>query len=728
MDLVKIDLKNCYGIKSLATSFDYSSKSAYALYAPNGVMKSSLAKTFQDAVELRDSEDRIFPNRKSVRSITDEQNREIDGDRVLVVNPYDERLGVNEQTSTLLLDPKLKKTYNDLLRTTAKAKEQLLEAVQKQSGSKQNMEGVISSAIMPSAVEFDAALIRVKREVEDQKETPFAKIQYDKIFNEKVLKALNTKDLKDAVQDYARRYNELLDASTYFKKGTFDYFNAGQIAKSLADNGFFNAKHTVKLNADTGNYEITNKEELEEVITREKEQILADKALRKKFDDVAHQLTRNAELRSFYEYVQDEEAILSCLSNPEKLKQDVIKSYLKVHEYLFTDWMSRYDDARQHLNELEQEASKQTTQWENVIEIFNDRFFVPFKLEAKNKTEVMLGQTSIIDLGFTYIDGNESAEIKHDELLRSLSMGERKALYILNVIFEIETRKTVGQETLIIIDDLADSFDYRNKYAIVEYLKDISENGLFKLLVMTHNFDFFRTIESRFVGYSSCLMASKNDNGVALAQAAGIRNIFARDWKINFFDDSKKKIASIPFLRNLVEMTTGEQDSKYGVLTSMLHWTTESETIAVSVLDGIFNDVCQTNQSSNNSEESVYGLVMDEAEACLAEEASMNLENKIVLAIAIRLRAERFVVEQIADPEFHATIEANQFYELTGKYKSLFPGEEMVIATLDRVALMTPENIHVNSFMYEPIIDMSDDHLRKLFNEVKEIDSVRCIA
>jgi hypothetical protein len=32
--------------------------------------------------------------------------------------------------------------------------------------------------------------------------------------------------------------------------------------------------------------------------------------------------------------------------------------------------------------------------------------------------------------------------------------------------------------------------------------------------------------------------------------------------------------------------------------------------------------------------------------------------------------------------------------------------------------LMTPENIHVNSFMYEPILDMSDEHLRKLYEEV----------
>ena len=31
---------------------------------------------------------------------------------------------------------------------------------------------------------------------------------------------------------------------------------------------------------------------------------------------------------------------------------------------------------------------------------------------------------------------------------------------------------------------------------------------------------------------------------------------------------------------------------------------------------------------------------------------------------------------------------------------------------------MTPENIHLNSFMYEPILDMSDSHLRALYKEV----------
>ena len=34
---------------------------------------------------------------------------------------------------------------------------------------------------------------------------------------------------------------------------------------------------------------------------------------------------------------------------------------------------------------------------------------------------------------------------------------------------------------------------------------------------------------------------------------------------------------------------------------------------------------------------------------------------------------------------------------------------------------MTPENIHLNSFMYEPILDMSDDHLRVLYEEVSSL-------
>ena len=197
-------------------------------------MKSSLADTFQDAAAEKESEDRIFKSRKTVRKITDEAGSEVEGQRVLVVEPYDETLNVTEQTSTLLLEPRLKKEYDDLLRATAEAKTSLLTAIQVQSGnSKQNLEAEISRAFTSSDTRFDDAMVRIKMEVQDVKDLIFSSIEYDKIFNAKVLDALNTKDLKSAIKEYADRYNELLEASTYFKRGTFDYYNADQISKSL---------------------------------------------------------------------------------------------------------------------------------------------------------------------------------------------------------------------------------------------------------------------------------------------------------------------------------------------------------------------------------------------------------------------------------------------------------------------------------------------------------------
>jgi hypothetical protein len=108
MDRVTIDLTNCYGIKKLKYVFDFSQMRAYALYAPNGVMKSSLAQTFQDLAMGAPSADRIFQGRVTSRQITDQGDAELGADQILVVGPYNEQMAPNEKTSTLLVDPKLR--------------------------------------------------------------------------------------------------------------------------------------------------------------------------------------------------------------------------------------------------------------------------------------------------------------------------------------------------------------------------------------------------------------------------------------------------------------------------------------------------------------------------------------------------------------------------------------------------------------------------------------------
>jgi hypothetical protein len=717
MQTVKIKLENCYGIKKLKTDLDFSQARAIAVYAPNGAMKTSLAQTFRDLREGTDSLDRVFPDRKTVREITDEKNKTVPQENVFVISPYDEEYGHTEKTSTLLVDSKLRKEYDLLLQQVEASKETFLQNITKQSGSKKDLEAEISSAFTKTDKEFFVALIRVKDEVTALGVPYFANVRYDELFDSKILEFLKTKDVCTAIKDYIEKYDKLIAASTYFKKGIFNYYNAATIAKNLADNGFFEAKHTVSLTGKK-NTVISTRKELEELIQGEKDAISNDAALKKKFQEIETLMNKNMDLRKFHAYLLENLELLPYLANIGKLKEDIWKSFFKAQFDSYIDLVEKYQAADKRKREIEEAARAQRTQWEDVIEIFNNRFHVPFKLEINNRTAVVLGLEPMLLLDFTFEDGNEKAPLQKDELLRVLSMGEKKAFYVLNIIFEVEARKKANQETLFLIDDVADSFDYKNKYAIIEYLRDISEQPCFSQLILTHNFDFFRTICGRFVGYSNCLMASKSDTEVRLNQATGINNPFVNDWKPNFCKDPKKKIASIPFLRNMVEFTTGEQDKTFKRLTSLLHWKADSADITQGDLDAIFNSIFTCKEKSADPGKKVMKVLEECADECLVAGEGINFENKIVLSIAIRITAEKFMIGKIKDAKFVAEIKANQTSELFNKFKQRF-GENGASKTLARVLLMTPESIHLNSFMYEPILDMSDSHLRTLLTQVR---------
>lgn len=716
MRQLKIDLENCYGIKKMQYQFDFSSGKAYAIYAPNGSMKSSFAQTFQDITDGTMSKDRIFPSRVTKRTITNESAVDLPKEAVLVVRPYDEVLGHTEKTSTLLVNPALRKEYEDLHIAIDAAKDLFLKGMREQSGSKKDIEKEISSAFTTSNDQFYRALIRIKEELLSQKDAPFADIKYDILFDEKVLGFLGTKDFKTAIESYITKYNELLSASTYFKKGIFNYYNAATIAKQLADNGFFDAKHTVSLNAES-KLEITSQKELEDLIAKEKDSISNDKDLKKKFAEIEKLIQKNIAVRDFEEYLANHEELLAKLANIASFKEEVWKSYIKARFDFYLDLVEKYQSAEVKRKQIEQQASKERTLWEDVIDIFNDRFFVPFRLEAINRVSVILGQEPMLTLGFTFKDGADNASIEKAALMKVLSQGEKKALYVLNILFEIEVRKKAKLETLLIVDDIADSFDYKNKYAIIQYLKDIADDPHFNLILLTHNFDFYRTVQSRFVNYSNCLMASKNSSGIKLNQAAGIQNVFVNDWKLRFFDTPMKRIASIPFLRNLIEFTRGPLDSNFIKLTSLLHWKADSAQIIQSELDAIYNHLFATTGASPDGTSPVISQIRKEANDCLTAPDGINFENKIVLAIAIRLVAEEFMVNKINDSPYVAALDSNQTPRLLTIFKQKFPAELTAIGTIQKVILMTPENIHLNSFMYEPILDMSDEHLRKLYSE-----------
>lgn len=89
--------------------------------------------------------------------------------------------------------------------------------------------------------------------------------------------------------------------------------------------------------------------------------------------------------------------------------------------------------------------------------------------------------------------------------------------------------------------------------------------------------------------------------------------------------------------------------------------------------------------------------------------------------MAIRLKAESFMIGKIADQTFVDSITKNQTLKLLDRFRTQFSQDKNEVALMEQVNLMTPENIHLNSFMYEPILDMSPKLLKRLYTNVKAI-------
>ena len=285
------------------------------------------------------------------------------------------------------------------------------------------------------------------------------------------------------------------------------------------------------------------------------------------------------------------------------------------------------------------------------------------------------------------------------------------------------------------MDDIADSFDYQNKYAIIEYIKDLAEdiNNKFYLLILTHNYDFYRTIASRLKGTcprSNIWMINKTSNNeIELKTGQYIGNVFV-NVLVKRNGEDKIFISMIPFVRNLIEYTKGHLSLEYLKLTSCLHIKEDTRKITESDVINILKDYTLGEEIKREvSDSSIYDLIIGTADN-IAQDSDLNpidLENKIVLSIAIRLLAEEYMKKKLVKvgkkEEDFAAIRSNQTGELTKMYKRncQFDSNKNII---EKVNMMTPEHIHINSFMFEPLIDVSVNHLIELYNDCRNITIV----
>lgn len=715
---LSVDLKNCYGISELVHEFDFGNTNGYAVYAPNGFMKTSFSKTFDDLAKGRETKDLIFPDREPSRVIKDDAGNDIAPDSVFVVEPYNADFS-SEKTSLLLVNSDVKQKYDDALKQIAE-KQSALFAKLKQ------LSGLTGRTLTPETEILKCfgkkTLTELMESLEEQVKagTPsqLSSVVYTEVFNDKAVGLLESGSIKDQLEEYIQKYNELVSKSDVLSK-QFNHYSASTVNKQLKDNGFFEAKHTVNLRTKDGMKEISTADELAEKIEDERKKILTDKDLATKFDAIDKKI-QNTELRKFRDYLFDNQHILPYLKDFKGLQKDLWISYLIDQKELYSQFLEAYRTSKVTIEEAIEQAKSERTEWEAVVEAFNKRFSVPFKMNVSNQDDVIL-KGSQPSIAFKFKDGDGEGDVARESLLKVLSQGERRALYILNILFEIETRRKQGATTILVIDDIADSFDYKNKYAIIEYLKDISASGQFLCLFLSHNFDFYRSISGRLGLRRDCkLHATKTGRKLKLVQEKYQKNPF-NHWKDNLTTPAFC-ISAIPFVRNLAEYCG--LDAEFLKLTSLLHVKADTDAMTLDELCTIYKKILADRQQLVLAPQAklVIDLINEEAEVVFnAQEEAVELEGKIVLSIAIRLLAERHMIKTINNSAFVGAITENQAIKLLQEYKRLGLGSVEDILVLEQVNLMTPENIHLNSFMYEPILDLGIAHLKALYSEVKSL-------
>ena len=93
--------------------------------------------------------------------------------------------------------------------------------------------------------------------------------------------------------------------------------------------------------------------------------------------------------------------------------------------------------------------------------------------------------------------------------------------------------------------------------------------------------------------------------------------------------------------------------------------------------------------------------------------------------MASRLIAEEHMIRKLSElPNGETILEKiknnnNQSGRLVSAYHKYINDENA--AMMDIIAMITPENIHINSFMFEPILDMSMRQLYEVYHRIKNI-------
>lgn len=734
--MLKGHFENCYGMEN----FDLvpipftPTKNKAIIYAPNGVIKSSFATVFDNISRKKKTEDRIFTDRTSSFRVeyyddayTERYRRAVP--TIYVINSFNATFeSYSDSVATIVADEELKRQYASVVDTFSEKLQPFKTALESHCSPNFPIEEALSDSYGCTANDDWDAIIKAMA-IFLEFETPnamLASVRFDEIFNPQVVKVISRPDFTEKVNQYIAVVDTLLQGSRLFSSH-FDDTSAKEFGNTVAKTHLFDAHHRILLQDGTI---ISSMEEWQSLVDGEMDRIHQDETAQAIYAEIDRLLGANAATRKLREIIKAKRLLLAHFDDLMLLKKRLWVSYLVDSGVDVDDLVTAIHQKDEDLAALNTRAVEQLAHWQHVIEVFTTRFRAPFSVSIDNESKVVLkGEPA--RLVFTYNRNGESRVKSKEELMNCLSVGEKRALYLLQILFDLEKIKAsteaTGKKHLVIADDIADSFDYTNKYAIIEYLDELATNMLIDVLVLTHNFDFYRTVSSRLgIGYDMCFVVQKDAGGNLAMEKFAYKNDYftkgildkIRDGEIgDDFAKQKLVVASIPFCRNVVDYMG--DTTTYNSLTSLLH--IKPSTFTTTLAD-YWNTVKAIFRLSDLSCD-VYAtvplltMIIALADRLVSENNNtVSLEDKLVMSIAIRLKSEIYLRQVLIAHDEELECTKNQMRVWMKRAKPHITQEKYDV--LNTVGLITPESIHVNAFMYEPLIDIPNWKLFELYNKV----------
>lgn len=703
MELFLKKVENAFGIKSLHLNLENDKKMYQELiYSKNGSFKTSFSNTLYNLSNgtLENVFDRltdekaildisILENGKEIKNFDNRFvvfSREIYEQHSKLLSDYSSEL------ETLTIDKKNSEYINELL--TEETIEIKLQIDNYLKGTGLNFEILLD---MFSNLEdgYLDRIIQLLNTIINHEAQDISEINIKKIY-QKAYDIVDQSEFQSKISNYIQVLENKINAQLFDKNfnenNCLQFINNVDKAKYLSE-----TKSRGLFLKDKVYYDI---DEVKKIFEEEIKKISKDPEIIEQSKEITKLMGTAKESEFLKESIQKNPLLVKQLSAGRK---NILLSYLKSSSIDYNYWLEVVKKAKKELNNVLKIAQDKQTNFERAIEIYKNRFHPIFDIKIVNKAESMLGiKTPTITF---YHNRYCEIPVSETKLSQILSSGEKTTLNILKFIVEYENCKKY--HPFIILDDIVETFDYSNRYAFMEYINDLVNLDV-PTIVMTHNFEFYRTVSKRIPKLRKSV-ASANSNGVVDIQTnnrinKNMENVLKCSNVYDFF-------CAIPYLREIKTILL--EDTK--TLDSCLHY--KENTSKLQIKDILLQFPSNAIKSLKIDGNDIYMEKLFEITDNLSGFDDFDIVKKTILSLSCRLLIERKIIAN--NFNLLTNINTNQTAQLLDLYgEKLFPN---VKKYLEVVQLSTPEFIHANAFMYEPLIDINGKYLFELYNQIKKI-------